>query len=69
VRAVHDASGNSFEAVTDARGEYRLPLRVGVYRVTAELAGFAPVTRTLTLLVGQQAVMNLRWACRAWQRR
>ena len=60
VRAVHEASGNSFEAVTDARGDYRLAVRVGAYRLTAELAGFAPVTRTLELLVGQQAVVNLQ---------
>src|SRR5688500_2301228 len=59
VRAVHEASGNSFEAVTDDRGGYRLPVRIGVYRVTAELAGFQSVTRTLTLLVGQEAVVNL----------
>ena len=60
VRAVHEASGNSFEAVTDARGAYRLAVRVGAYRLTAELAGFAPVTRTVELLVGQQAVVNLQ---------
>jgi hypothetical protein len=60
VRAVHEASGNSFEAVTDERGDYRLPVRIGAYRLTAELAGFAPVTRTVTLLVGQQAVVNLQ---------
>ena len=60
VRAVHEASGNNFEAVTDARGDYRLPVRVGAYRVTADLAGFAPVTRTLALLVGQTAVVNLQ---------
>ena len=60
VRAAHEASGNNFEAVTDERGDYRLAVRVGTYRVTAELAGFTPVTRTLTLLVGQQAVVNLQ---------
>ena len=62
VRAVHETSGNSFEAVTDARGDYRIPARVGAYRVTAELAGFAPATRTVTLLVGQEAVVNLQMA-------
>jgi hypothetical protein len=62
VRAVHDASGNSFEGVTDERGSYRLPLRVGAYRVTADLSGFAPVARTVTLLVGQEAVVNLQMA-------
>jgi hypothetical protein len=62
VRAVHEASGNSFEAVTDSGGEYRIPVRVGSYRLNAELSGFAPVTRTVTLLVGQQAVVNLQMA-------
>src|SRR5687768_9298376 len=62
VRAVHEASGNSFEAVTDERGDYRIPARVGAYRVTADLAGFAPVVRTVTLLVGQEAVANLQMA-------
>jgi len=60
VRAVHEASGNSFEAVTDARGDYRMPVRIGAYKVTAELAGFAPANRAITLLVGQQAVVNLQ---------
>jgi hypothetical protein len=60
IRAVHEASGNSFETVTDDRGAYRLALRVGTYVVTAELAGFAPVTRTLSLLVGQAAVITLQ---------
>jgi hypothetical protein len=60
VRAVHEASGNSFEAVTDERGNYRLAVRVGAYRLTTELAGFASVTRTVTVLVGQQAIMNLQ---------
>src|SRR5437016_3302014 len=60
VRAVREDSGNSFEAVTDERGDYRLAVRVGTYRLTAELAGFAPVTRTLEVLVGQQAVVNVQ---------
>ena len=29
VRAVHEATGNAFETVTDARGAYRLAVRVG----------------------------------------
>src|SRR5688572_14038116 len=62
VRAVHEASGNNFEAVTDERGEFRLPLRVGAYKLTADLPGFASVARTLTLLVGQAAVVNLQMA-------
>jgi hypothetical protein len=60
VRAVHEASGNSFETVTEERGNYRLAVRVGVYQVTADLPGFAPVTRTVAVLVGQQAVVSLQ---------
>ena len=67
VRAVHEASGNSFEAVSDGRGDYRMPVRVGVYRLTAELAGFAPTTQSITLLVGQQAVVNLQMSVSALQ--
>jgi len=63
VTAVHEASGNTFEAVSDQRGTFRLPARAGVYRVTAVLPGFATVTRTgLELLVGQQVVVNLQMA-------
>ena len=36
VRAVHEASGNSFEAVTDTRGLYRIPVRSGGYVITAQ---------------------------------
>ena len=35
ITATHEASGNTFEAVTDERGTFRIPLRIGVYRVTA----------------------------------
>jgi hypothetical protein len=48
-------------AVTDERGAYRVPARVGGYRLTAELPGFATVTRSgITLLVGQTATVNLQ---------
>jgi hypothetical protein len=40
VVAVLEATGNRFESVTDATGAYRLPVRVGVYTITAELPGF-----------------------------
>src|SRR5712664_1735659 len=63
VRAVHEASGNSFEAVTDQRGAYRMPVRIGVYKLSAEVSGFTTVTRTgLEVLVGQTAVINLQLA-------
>ncbi|MBI3050137.1 MAG: TonB-dependent receptor [Acidobacteria bacterium] len=66
VQAVHEATGNVFEAVTDERGTYRLPVRVGGFRITAQLAGFTTVTRTgVQLLVGQQVVMNFEMAVSA----
>src|SRR2546428_439515 len=63
IRAIHEASGNTFEAVADQRGGYRIPVRIGTYRITAELSGFSTVTRTgVELLVGQSAVINLQMA-------
>lgn len=63
ITAVHVATGNTFTTVTDERGAYRLPLRIGAYSLTAELSGFATMTRTgLELLVGQQAAVNLQMA-------
>ena len=60
VTAVHEATGNTFVGITDERGTYRIPLRIGGYRVTAELQGFSPATRTIEVLVGQTAVLNLQ---------
>ncbi len=63
VTAINEESGNTFVAVTDGEGRFRLPLRIGTYRVTAELAGFATVTRTgLQMLVGQLTTVNLQMA-------
>ncbi len=60
VRAVHEATGTQFETFTDERGGFRIPVRIGAYRITAELQGFSIVTRTgLEVLVGQQVVLNL----------
>jgi hypothetical protein len=68
VRALHQASGNSFESVTDDLGNYRLLVRVGVYQIAAELAGFTTVNRSgLELLVGQQATVNFQMAPSALQ--
>ena len=62
VIAVHEATGNRFETVTDGQGAFRVPARVGTFQLTASLQGFATVTRTgLQLLVGQTAV-NLQMA-------
>jgi hypothetical protein len=60
VRAVHQATGNQFETFTDDRGAFRIPVRIGTYRIVAELAGFATLERTgLEILVGQQVAVNL----------
>ena len=63
IKAVHAASGNTFEAVTDQRGAYRIPVRVGVYKITATLSGFNTVSRDgVELLVGQTTTINLQMA-------
>jgi hypothetical protein len=61
VTARHAASGNTFVAITDERGMFRIPLRIGQYDLTAEAAGFAILSRSgLEILVGQQAVLDLQ---------
>ncbi len=60
VTAIHEATGNTFVGVTDERGTYRFPVRIGVYRVSAELDGFAPASRGIEVLVGQTVVLNLQ---------
>src|SRR4029453_8196954 len=61
VTVVHEASGNRFVAVTDERGVYRIPARVGAYQIAAELQGFATAQRSnIELLVGQTLVINLQ---------
>ena len=68
VRAVNEANGNSFEAVTDSTGKYLLTVRIGGYRVAAELAGFATVERRgVQVQVGQQVALNLQMAPAALQ--
>jgi hypothetical protein len=68
VTAIHEATGNTFEAVTDATGAYRIPVRTGAYRITAVLVGFATVTRTgLELLLAQEAVVNFELAVSSLQ--
>ena len=61
VTAVNEATGNTFNGVTDERGIYRIPVRVGAYQITVELQGFTTVTRTgVQLLVGQTAALNMQ---------
>jgi hypothetical protein len=61
VTATNNATGNKFVGVTDERGIYRMPVRVGTYQVTAELQGFTTAMRQgVDLLVGQTASINLQ---------
>jgi hypothetical protein len=61
VTAVHEATGNTFESVTDGRGAFRLAVRVGSYRITAQLSGFQTVTQlNVQLLLGRQADVSLQ---------
>ena len=69
IRAVHEATGNTIESVTDARGAYRLPARIGALpddrRVSTDLR---PITRTgIELAVGQTVVVNLEMALSSLQ--
>ncbi len=61
ITATHVDTGNTFATVTDATGAYRIPaMRVGMYRIVAELSGFSTVTReNVQLLVGQNLQVNL----------
>ena len=61
VTATHEATGNTFVAVTDERGAFRIGARIGAYRITAELPGFTTVTRSgVTLLVGQTVALDMQ---------
>jgi hypothetical protein len=53
VIAIHLATGNVFESITDGAGEFRMLVRTGTYEVTAALPGFQTVTQTgVQLLLG-----------------
>src|ERR1700752_3899747 len=61
ITAVHEATGNSFVAVTDGSGVFQIPLRTGLYQVVAQLQGFSSIPRGgLEVLVGQRIVVNLQ---------
>src|SRR3989442_605347 len=44
VTARHAATGNQYETLTDERGHYRIPLRIGAYEIRAQLQGFTTFT-------------------------
>jgi len=61
VTAKHTESGLTRTVITNETGSYRMPaLPVGAYEVIAELSGFKQqVRRGITLVVAQEAVVNL----------
>jgi hypothetical protein len=60
VTATEAATGRPSQAVTDERGEFHiLSLSPGIYRIQAELSGFATVVnQNVELLVGQNATLH-----------
>ena len=61
ITIIHEETGNTFEAVTDAQGQFRVPVRVGAHRLTASLSGFQTITRTgLQLLLNQTLAVTLQ---------
>lgn len=61
-------NGRSQTLVTGPEGNYRaVALQPAPYEVRAELAGFAPVTRGITLTVGANASLNLMLGVAALQ--
>jgi hypothetical protein len=59
VTATNEAQGTTFVGVTDERGLYRIPVRPGVFRVTAELSGFNTAARPgIEVLLGRQVTLN-----------
>jgi hypothetical protein len=61
ITATHTTTGNTFVAVTDEKVA-TASVRVGMFKVDAELPGFGTVTRQVDLLIGQTAVLNLQMA-------
>src|SRR5438552_18530801 len=53
VTAVHETTGNTFVAVTDERGIYRVPVRVGTYRMVMAGPGLANGAAPVEARAGQ----------------
>jgi hypothetical protein len=59
VTATNEASGITFTSVSDERGVYRMPVRAGVYRISAELTGFTTAARPdIELLLGRAVTLD-----------
>jgi len=63
VTATNEATGNTFMAVTDEGGRYRVSVRTGTYRIVCELSGFRTATQAgVQVLVGQTVTVSLQMA-------
>ena len=63
VTATNEAQGTSYVGVTDDKGLYRIALRPGVFRITADLSGFTTAPRPgIEILLGRQVTLNLDMA-------
>ena len=61
VTAVHEATGNTFVAVTDDRGMYRIPARVGATGCSANCKALPPwCAKDCSCCVGETLVVNLQ---------
>jgi hypothetical protein len=60
VTARHEDTGNTFTAVSDDRGAFRLFVRPGTIRIIAERTGLATADQRLDILMGRTASVTLR---------
>jgi hypothetical protein len=67
VTAVHVATGNTFVAVTDEHGTFRLPVRTGKFQIQTVLSGFTAPNRAIEVLVGQTAVVTVEMSPAAFE--
>jgi carboxypeptidase family protein len=59
--ATNPETNQKHTAITDDDGRYRFPyLQVGMYKLSIEAQGFAPLTTELTLTVGQALDLSLK---------
>jgi hypothetical protein len=63
ITATNEAQGTSFVGVTDEKGLYRIAIRPGVFRITADLSGFTtPARPGIEILLGRQVSLNIDMA-------
>ena len=59
ITAQNEATGNTFLAVTDETGAFRVPVRIGIYTITVEFPGMQGQAQSgVRVLVGQEVAMG-----------